>query len=192
MKLTFLVFVLIAASIFNCNAPLRSQQTNFDVNSLSEKGRTAYQLLLTATEFQESAVGYAGSPSDGFLAFYEISKEKSADAAFKSLLEKSETAGQLYALIGLYKTDNAFFRQAVENYRGSKKTIQVFSGCTKIPFEVGEIVDSKGKAGGSLDILSGAYTTHFLERGEQIEDANNRNNQSQQTVNKKQKSRKRI
>ena len=113
---------------------------------LSAEGQQAYETLLVAKEFEGKALGYSGSPSKLVEAYNIILKETSADAAFKSLLEKATLPGQLYALCGLWFTDNAFFRTTVENYRRSDKWVGTQFGCIIGGMPIAELIETENPA----------------------------------------------
>jgi len=106
---------------------LWSNSQSFDEAKLSQKGREAYRTLLVAKWFENKTVGYSGDPSKLVEAYNILLKEKSGDAAFKALLNKATTAGQLYALCGLYITDLSFFHSSVQRFRQSQENVYIVS-----------------------------------------------------------------
>lgn len=113
---------------------------------LSAIGQQAYETLLVAKQFEGDALGYSGSPSKLVEAYNVLLKESSGDTAFKLLLEKATLPGQLYALCGLWFTDNAFFRKAVENYRHSDKWVGTQFGCIIMGSSVAELIETENPA----------------------------------------------
>ena len=116
-----LLFILCLRASVNAQA--------FAVSQLSPDGQKSYEVLLTAPEFEDDAIGYALDSSELVNAYRVLLKEPRADGAFKSLLEKATTAGQLYALCGLYYTDNRFFLTAVEKHAQSTDFVHTQLGC---------------------------------------------------------------
>ena len=102
---------------------------SFSEAQLSAEGQKAYQALLTATRFEDVAIGYAGKRSKLVEAYNILLTEPAADASFKNLLERARLPGQLYALCGLYFTNHDFFRSVVEKYRKSEEEVDTLSGC---------------------------------------------------------------
>lgn len=152
----------------------------FQVEKLSEQGQIAYKNLLTAEQFQDAYVGYAGSYSVLVKSLNELGKEKYADEAFKSLLNEAKIAGQLYALNGLFYTDHEFFKKAVEKYRKDETLVNRMSGCEIFSEKVSNIVESKSavvakvspnetmedfwkrnKVSYEVDILNGGFPATF-------------------------------
>jgi hypothetical protein len=158
-----------------------TRQPDFDLTKLSEKGQTAYKHLLNATVFHEGRIGYAGSLSPYITSFNVILKEKSADEAFKSLVENAKMAGKLYGLSGLYFTDYESFKKQVEQFKKNDETVQTMSGCIVFSEKISKIVELnkpdvaiikksetieefwKNNRGGSyeLDIAHGGYPATF-------------------------------
>jgi hypothetical protein len=101
----------------------------FSSLQLSPDGQHSYQVLLTAPQFEDDAIGYAAQPSRLVAAYRILLKEPSADAAFKSLLESATPAGQLYALCGVYYTDNQFFLTTVEKHAERTDFVHAQFGC---------------------------------------------------------------
>src|SRR5262245_53217661 len=121
-------------------ADVRSQGIDL---SLSREGRAAYDILLVAQRFESAAIGYSAAPSKLVEAYNVILNEASADAAFKTLLERATLPGKLYALCGLFFTDHSFFRTAIEEYRHSGDTVYTLFGCIGGAMRVSELIEAK-------------------------------------------------
>jgi hypothetical protein len=141
----------------------------FNTDKLSKEGQAAYARLLEATVFEQGFVGFAGLPSQNITAFNVLLKEKEADAAFKSLLDKARTAGQLYALSGLFYTDHKTFIVEIEKFKSSSETVNSISGCIMAEEKVAEIVASKDekvaiiKPGETIEDFRAKHTgTYYL------------------------------
>jgi hypothetical protein len=100
---------------------------------------------LEATDtFAGTSVGFGGGPSKEACAFATLIRQPDAALLFKDLLARGQTAGQLYALSGLYFADPAAFREAIEPYRGRTDPVKTLSGCIGGAKPVGEIVEHPG------------------------------------------------
>lgn len=114
----------------------------FDMEKLSAEGKEAYQILLKAKTFEEGLIGYAAQLSKKVESFNILFAEKEADATFKSLLQDAELAGQLYALSGIYYTDNNYFQEVVKNYQDNENEVNRMSGCEIFSDKVKNVVKS--------------------------------------------------
>jgi hypothetical protein len=56
------------------------------------------------------------------------------------LVAHAAPAGQLYGLIGVSRTDPAFFRAAIERYRKRTDSTSVFNGCLIMSEQISSIV----------------------------------------------------
>jgi hypothetical protein len=168
----------------------RAQNEGVSENSLSEAGQKAFKVLLSANRFEDTHIGYAGELSKYVEAYRILLKEGTRVDALKELLEKASTVGQLYALVGLYEADNAYFHSIISKYKSSNTEVKTISGCIGSTRTVGEIVfldkantirlehpgqpfgDWKRKAnipteeGFLVDIFGGGYS--FMFRGHDL------------------------
>jgi hypothetical protein len=119
------------------SAPPRGQRS-------SVSRAEALRVLETTETFADTSVGFAGTPSKEACAFAVVMREPDADSLFRALLENGRTAGQLYALCGLYFTDPSGFEGTLAPYRGRKDHVKTFSGCMRGASEVGRIVEHTG------------------------------------------------
>jgi hypothetical protein len=158
------------------------------MTQLSHDGQKAYQTLLHAERFEDEAIGYAGELSKLVQAYRILLKEKAADQAFKSLLEKATLAGQLYALCGIYYTDHNLFLILVNNYKVKNEDVQTLFGCIGGKMLASEIVKVNSptvvrlsypdqtidewidshkeivKNGFLIDIVGGGYPSKFSQK----------------------------
>lgn len=160
-----------------------------DTLRLTLREHDAFEYLRTADDLEMPAVGIGGSPSYGFIAMRIVARSKQPDAAFKELLRTGSTAGQLYALIGLRRTDRFFFESVFRAYANRTDDIGVFSGCVPRVEPIGPIVRAVNALQlpegmtlaqwatrhprgpwPSLDIAGGAYTSMFIDRDPRAED----------------------
>jgi hypothetical protein len=155
---------------------------------LSPEGQKAYEALIVAERFEDEFIGYGAEPSKLVRAYRILLKEKNADGAFKSLLEKATSAGQLYALCGVYYTDHDFFLRAVEKHKVRSDFVRTMFGCIigKMPVSkivevntpnvvrltrpeqtLNEWIDSHKEItnkGVQLDIIGGGYPSRFSRK----------------------------
>ena len=96
--------------------------------------------LMTTRSFEYPHTGEAGIHSKGYLALRVLARSKDADAAFKELVAHAAPAGQLYGLIGVSRTDPAFFRAQLERFRKLHESTGVVNGCEVTNEQVANIV----------------------------------------------------
>jgi hypothetical protein len=156
----------------------------FSTSQLSPEGQHSYQVLLSAPQFEDDAIGYALDSSKLVVAYRVLIKEPYADAAFKSLLASATPVGQLYALCGVYYTDNQFFLTAVERHAERTEFVRTQFGCIGSTMRVSALVRTNApnvvrlspkqsiadweaknptltKNGFLLDIFGGGYPSMF-------------------------------
>ena len=159
-------------------------QTNngakFTPGKLSPEGQGAYQNLLETMFFIEPIYQLDEELPKEIKSFNILSDEKYADEAFKSLLNDAQIAGQLYALCGIYYTDNEFFKKSVEKYKGSETIVVRVNKDLKFWFKIGPIIElpegniaiippnetiqdwwKKVKGGYVIDIFHGGFPATF-------------------------------
>jgi hypothetical protein len=110
---------------------------------LTDEEQQSYRILKETNQFCDTAVGYAGITPDEVKAFRTILNGHNADSLFKRLLEEAKMPAKLYALCGLYYTDEERFRKEVEKFKNSKEEVETFRGCIISTETVGSIVESK-------------------------------------------------
>ena len=104
----------------------------------------AVAVLETTDVFADTAVGFDGGPSPQACAFAALLRESDAGALFRSLLTRSGTAGQLYALCGLYLTDPPAFTKEVEAFRTRDDEVRTLFGCIGGRRRVRDVVEHSG------------------------------------------------
>lgn len=151
---------------------------------LTPHEREALEYLRTIDRLEMTHVGFLVVPSHAFIAMRMIGRSTDADAAFKELLRTGTRSGQVYGLIGVRRTDPAYFRMVYRAYADSDEEIMVFGGCIMSDQQLAPIVRTKGAmqlAPGQrldmfspmpkgtpvlpVDIAGGAYSSIFLDRG---------------------------
>jgi hypothetical protein len=150
-----------------CSLVVRPMQgTDFTVEQLSPKGRTAYTRLRSACVFRIGGVGYADETSEEELALYDLLEEQHAVEALKSLVAVGSYEGGLYGLLGLSLRDNTEFNQAVVIYKArNEKPEWQNTGSFKCFHVTGETVNTQSGCIGMTesrvkivsDIESGKY-----------------------------------
>lgn len=113
-----------------------------DSLDLSAEGRAAVYALLKAERFETGFTGFAGSPSAYIKNFQTILREPDAAELFKYLFGEATTAGKLYAVSGLYLTDQEAFRKAAESLKTSIEMVPMLEGCLMVYLPAGKIVES--------------------------------------------------
>lgn len=129
--------VLLILSLFLVSLQTKAQENTFDDSILSEKGRQAYQKLLSVEFFEQGGMGYGGESSDGTNALRVLLNEEKGVAilAFKSLAKNASIAGGLYGLLGLKDIKCDCFQQEAEKFRlirtseADKESLRYESGC---------------------------------------------------------------
>ena len=170
-SLFLLVFsAIIFGTVVNCTMATKadsievtSTPVSFSIDKLSPEGQNAYQNLLDTEVFAQGLVGIAATLSPSVESFNTLLKEKEADAAFKSLIANAKPAGQLYALSGLYFTDQEAFQKEVKNFRQKDEMVRAMSGCEMFDEKISKIVESNDK------------NVAIIKPGETIEDFWKRN-----------------
>lgn len=155
------IFTLLIAipAIARVDAPLigpGKSQAWEDAVRLRAREFEAFVFLRQTNTFEMPHVGYGDVRSRGYLAMRILGRSPYADAAFKKLLDSSSPVGQLYGLIGVWRTDPVYFQSAMTRYTGSKESVIVFAGCIIDSDFVGDLVCGR--------IADGSYTRAFLDR----------------------------
>ncbi len=109
---------------------------------LSAQGVKAYDIVRTTDTFSSAHVGFAGTTPAVVWAFRDLLAETNADAAFKSLLQEATLPGQLYALCGLWFTDQAEFKKQVARYRAMPGKVKTMVGCSVGDDALADLVQS--------------------------------------------------
>jgi hypothetical protein len=141
--------------------------------------REAFEYLRTALSFDSPHVGIAGVHPHGYLALRIVNRSADADALFKRLIEEGSPAGQLYGLLGVYRTDRAYFRSVAPKFAPRTDEVSTTVGCIMSRQPVAEIVSvqhalvvlpnetlaeavKRQPNGKETDISHGGYTAWYL------------------------------
>lgn len=124
-----------------------AQSGTSDDSQLTLPSRERSINVLTNTNvFAGTAVGEGAEPSEEALAFARIFNQEDADALFKQLLKQGTLAGQLYALCGLYFSDQPVFQSAVTSLKDSKYEVDLYWGCLRWSRPASELAQSSSPA----------------------------------------------
>jgi hypothetical protein len=141
MRRSLLLLGFILFSLFPLRVLAGFQQ--FSTPQLTTEGQKAYQVLLTASRFEDDAddvIACAAQPSKLVEGYRILLKEPSADRAFKNLLERATPAGQLYALCGIYYSDHPFFLAVLRKHTERTDYVSTQFGCVRGRMRVSDIV----------------------------------------------------
>ena len=105
----------------------------------------AYQLLLNTNVFSGRAIGVAGIMPDSVKAFQTLMKDDLKDMLFKKLLDEAPLAGQLYALCGVYFTDEEYYKKVVQTYAGNTTHVNIQDGCSGDAPTVAKLLDGSSE-----------------------------------------------
>ena len=151
--------------------------------ALSPRQAAALRYLMHAEELQWPHIGFLAVDSKGYLAMRELWRSPHADAAFKELVLRGSTAGQLYGLIGVRRTDPLFYNRNSWRCSTRRGDIGVSGGCVLNHEPIASIVSapdgvrlprgmtldqwfrSKRKPGATLvvDIEGGGYSSVYFD-----------------------------
>ena len=116
-------------------------RTDFDSSQLSPDGHSAYQTLLSATQFTIGPAGFGGFSKEE-ATLRTLLKEKMAAEACLSLVNDANYEGGLYGLLGLHLLRSDMFASAVEKYKSRPSPPERTLAGVKVP--AGEIVSMSG------------------------------------------------
>jgi hypothetical protein len=91
----------------------------------------AEQVLISATSFDDIAVGYAGATPATVHAYRSLLGAADGAERFRTVLKRAAPAGQLYALCGLFFLDPASFDEGLARLRTSGAPLEHMIGCTQ-------------------------------------------------------------
>ena len=156
---------------------------------LSPEDRANYERLLHAQYFASRAVGYAAVEPPEATAFVALASHPGGGTAFKYALLRGTAAARVYALVGLRRTNPAFFWTAVQPFRILPGEVDTFFGCiisseavrtvvatdkeNPVRLRNGETLQHwwRSRRPGTpanLDVIGGGYTGMFFEWDELI------------------------
>jgi len=125
--------------------------------------------LIEAKRFKDIAVGDGGEMPDEVQAFRVLISRQDAPGRFQIILKQGSTAGQLYALCGLYLSDQRAFKNAVASYRTRKDVVETMEGCCVDKRPIKELVEShhrdvvRLKSGQTLDQWFLSHSSSVLD-----------------------------
>ena len=96
--------------------------------------------LASVVKFENEAVGFAGLPSRGAVAFAAIYNSPDAEDRFRDLLDHGTPAARLYALTGLRAFDPIEFDRAAAKLCTRTDPVSTMRGCTGVDLPFGELV----------------------------------------------------
>jgi hypothetical protein len=96
---------------------------------LSPGDRADYERLVNAKYFAGPAVGFLAVEPPEARALVSLAAHPGGGTAFKYLLVRGSPAGKIYGLVGLRRTNPAFFRVAVQVFRFWPGEVDTFFGC---------------------------------------------------------------
>ncbi len=150
--------------------------------SFTPRQQEALHYLMTAASFESRYITEGGTRSGGYLAMRIIGRAPGADAAFKDLVAHGTIAGQLYGLVGVRRTDPAFFRANIQRYKESDAWVQTINGCIISRERVSNVVydpkairlppgttleqwgrTQRGDKTFFIDIAGGSYSSVYLD-----------------------------
>lgn len=93
--------------------------------------KLAVEMLTKVPLFAFGGIGYAGTTSEGEMAFESVLAAESAEADFLRILKKGTPEAQCYALVGLRLKDRPQFAEQVKPFALSKQTVKTCAGCIR-------------------------------------------------------------
>jgi hypothetical protein len=120
------------------------------------RAEAAFEYLAKTDQFATTAVGFGGSASLESLCINALMARDDTAEVSRSLLDRAQLPGQLYALCGLYVSDRDAYDRLVVPYRSDDRRIDLFSGCIVIGIDVSEIIS---------EIDSGVWPKAFAHVG---------------------------
>jgi len=151
-----LAVLLVAAG----TSPGRAADAGPDVRaSLAPKARAAFDTLMTAKQFESSAVGDGGSLSGYAAAVRTLIREREAPAAFQTLYERGSAITRLYALAAFwYLRPGEFPGLACEvRQRDGNTTIETQHGCIGGREKVADLLENGARNVVRLQPGTGLY-----------------------------------
>lgn len=150
---------------------------------LTPRQNEALAYLMTTQLFEMPHIGFGGAHSGGYLAMRILQRAADRDTAFKELVRHGSAAGQLYGLIGVWRTDPLFFSANRSRCERRAESIGFLNGCMleQAPIEtivadphavhlqsgmtLARWVSSRPPSGRELplDVAGGGYSSLFLD-----------------------------
>lgn len=132
----YLIFFLTLSSTIGCYTELKYEENKFKRCSVREGHNhilnvsEAIEILRNTRHFGGTHRGRSCRLLDTVIAYKVVLQSKQADAYFKSILKDSDLPGQLYALTGIYSTDNGSLCELLTPFLGNKQQVLLHRGCT--------------------------------------------------------------
>lgn len=102
----------------------------------------AFSRLEKTPIFAFGGIGFAGTTSEGEIAFHAIFTSASAESDCLRLLKTGNAQAKCYALVGLRLKDRARFSEQVKPLISSKEEVQTCAGCTMMKQRISSILAS--------------------------------------------------
>ncbi len=92
--------------------------------------------------FAFGGIGYAGTTSEGEVAFKAVLASVSAEADFLRLLKSGNPQAKCYALVGLRVTSRQAFNEQLKTFASSNQEVQTCAGCNMARQPMSSVVAS--------------------------------------------------
>ncbi|MDB6153566.1 MAG: hypothetical protein JWL90_2019 [Chthoniobacteraceae bacterium] len=102
--------------------------------------RAAIEKLGGIEVFAFGGIGFAGTTSEGEIAFKQIFKSDSAEADLLELLKTGNAQSKCYALVGLRLKNRPAFNEQVKSFTSSKQEVQTCGGCIMMKLPMSSVV----------------------------------------------------
>ena len=103
---------------------------------------TAFKKLSGTPIFAFGGIGFAGTTSEGEIAFKTVVTSDSAEADFLRLLKSGNPQAKCYALVGLRMTNRPAFIEQARAFASSNLEVQTCAGCMMARQPVSSVVAS--------------------------------------------------
>ncbi len=139
---------------------------------LPEPSQRAYLVLANAQIFMSAAIGAAGDEPSTVPALKRLISDPHGTSAFTELAQIATKPGQLYALCGLYFTDQATFVRLLSRFKHDDSRIPTMFGCVGGSERVSRIVNAPTPCttertySCELDIAGGGFPRSFRRERE--------------------------
>lgn len=114
------------------------------------------QKLSTTPIFAFGGIGFAGTTSEGEIAFKTLLASGTAETDFTRLLKSGNPQAKCYALVGLRLKARPVFDEQVKTFAASKQEVQTCAGCMMSKLPMSSVVAS---------IQRGDYDERAASRG---------------------------
>lgn len=100
----------------------------------------AVEKLAKTPLFAFGGIGFAGTTSDGEIAFHKVFASESAEGDFLHLLKSGNSQANCYALVGLRLKNRAVYQEQVTAFISSKRVVQTCAGCVMAKLPMSSVV----------------------------------------------------